>query len=97
MNREHALRAAACASTRMRGARSFRVCRTGLTWASLGWQWEYQRGGGLAACDGAAEGLRLEAAQLLHEVAALHERNVREVQVAQDVVLETAGSFLLIG
>lgn len=57
-------------------------------------QREYECGGRFAPGDGAAQGLGFKAAQLLHEVAALHERHVSKVQVAQDLVFEAASTFL---
>lgn len=57
-------------------------------------QWEDEGGAALSASDGAAEGLRLEAAQLLHEIGGLHEGDVGKVQVAKDLVLEAARPLL---
>lgn len=66
-----------------------------LTWAGLRRQGEDEGGGALPAGDGAAEALRLEGTQLLHEVRALHQGHVGEVQVAQDLVFEAARPLLV--
>ena len=42
-------------------------------------------GGALPSRDGATQALGLEIPELLHEVGALHEGHVREVEVAQDL------------
>ena len=57
--------------------------------ARLRRQREDERDGALAARHRAAQTLRLEVAELLHEVAGLHQRHVREVEVAQNLVLES--------
>ncbi|MFN9898969.1 MAG: hypothetical protein ACK55Z_09295, partial [bacterium] len=63
--------------------------------AGLRRQREDQGGGALAPCHGAAQALRLEIAQLLHKIRALHERHVRKVEVAEDLVLEAACPLLV--
>ena len=64
---------------------NFRAVCKGLTRARLWGQREDERGGAFPPGDGAAEALCLEVPQLLHEVGALHEGHVGEVEVAQDL------------
>lgn len=66
-----------------------------LTRARLRRKGKDQGGGALAACHSTAEALRLKTAKLLHEVRALHQCDVREVKITQDVILEPAGPFLV--
>lgn len=82
---------------RPRGARKVEKGKiiVALTWAGLRRQGEDEGGGALPAGDGAAEALRLEGTQLLHEVRALHQGHVGEVQVAQDLVFEAARPLLV--
>ena len=56
-----------------------------LTWTSLWRKRKYERRWTLSSGHGTAQTLRLEIAELLHEVGALHEGHVREVEVAQDL------------
>ena len=66
-----------------------------LTGASLWRQWENKRGGAFPPGDCTAQTLRFETAELLHEVRAFHERDVREVEVTQDLVLEATRPLLV--
>lgn len=63
------------------------VCAYVLTRACLRRQREYQRRRTFAPGDRTAQRLRLEAAQLLHKIGALHQCDVGEMQVAQNLVL----------
>ena len=65
------------------------------TGTSLRGQREDERGGTLPPGHRAPQRRRLEVAQLLHEVRALHEGHVGEVEVAEDLVLEPARPLLV--
>lgn len=57
-------------------------------------KWKDECGAALAAGDGTAERLRLEAPELLHEIGRLHQSHVGKVQVAEDLILEATGALL---
>jgi hypothetical protein len=57
-------------------------------------KWKDECGAALAAGDGTAERLRLEAPELLHEIGRLHQSHVGKVQVAKDLILEATGTLL---
>lgn len=65
------------------------------TWTGLRWQGKDKGGWTFTAGDCTTQWLRLKAAQLLHKVRTLHECDVSEVEVAEDVVFETASAFLI--
>lgn len=58
-------------------------------------QWEYKRRRAFPPGNCTAETLRLETAELLHKIGAFHERDVREVEVTQDLVLEATCPLLV--
>lgn len=66
-----------------------------LTGTGLRGQRENERRGWFSSGDGAPQRLRLERTQLLHEVRALHQSHVSEVQVAEYLVLEATRTFLV--
>lgn len=66
-----------------------------LTGTSLWGQREDKSGGAFPPSHSTAQTLRLETAELLHEVRAFHEGDVREVEVTQDLVLEATRPFLV--
>lgn len=66
-----------------------------LTSTGLRRQRENESRGALPPRHGASERLWFEAAELLHEIRALHQSNVCEVEITQDVILEPSGPFLV--
>lgn len=66
-----------------------------LTWTSLRRKWKYQSRWRFPSGHGTSQTLGFERSQLLHEVRTLHKRNVCEVQVTEDVILETSRAFLI--
>lgn len=83
---------------RIKYGRGLKIGRFGFgcfrpTWAGLRRKREDESRWGLSSGHCAAQTLRLKAAQLLHEVRALHQRDVREVQVAKNLVFEPEIKF----
>jgi len=66
-----------------------------LTSARLRRQREYERGGAFPSGHGTTERLRFEAAQLLHEIRALHQGDVGEMEITEYVIFEPSGPFLV--